>query len=291
MDSKDSIENLISKNIHNKELINFIEENKITNELFSNNIYIFDRYLKSYDLCKRKENIQKCEQEVKGYRYQLLLKNNKLQLILTDCLHRINAKNQKEANANFLIRHYDENLLFLNFKDFVANDEPRNFILNYAQQLSKKNKNQTGLYLYGGTNVGKTFIFILLANKLIEKKETVCFIHWPQFVNEIKQSFRNDSDYSNKVENLKKCQYLFLDDLGSETISAWERDELLFSILDSRVSPINHKTTFINSNLNLKQLEERYSIDYNNKFEKIKVNRLIERIKKISQPINLVTKF
>lgn len=280
-----TLKQMLQQNENNKELSNFINDNQINEKSFNDNYELFQNYLTSYNLCKKRENIVKCQQEIPGYRLKLIINSNqKISTILTDCLHRINTLGQKEVINKFLIRHYDDSLLSLSWsKDFIAVGRERQEIVNYLKETLKL-KNYPGLYLYGDPGVGKTFIFILLANKLIQKKHTVCFISWPEFIMEIKKSFKNENDMNKKIEQIKICDFLFIDDLGSESISSWERDELLFSILNARILPL--KTTFINSSYSLNDLAHCYRLQAN-KIEEIKIKRLIERIKKLTIPINL----
>ncbi len=276
---------ILKENINNAELHDFIKKNNLTNSKLEPYIELLKTYINSYNLCKKRENLNKCEQNVKGYRYKLvMLPNKKISLVLTDCLHSINLSIQKQVYNNFLIKYYDNKLLSLSWsKNFNASTNARKQIIQYLHQ-SLKHKSYQGLYLYGETGSGKTFIFILFANKLIQKNQTVCFIVWPEFVMDIKKSFKNDTDSNQQIEQLKSCDLLFIDDLGGETISAWERDELLFSILNARILPL--KTTFINSNYSISELYQHYYLR-NNKSEEIKVKRLLERIQTLTVPIEL----
>lgn len=273
-------------NENNKELINFITDNKISEQLFNDYYDVFQEYLSSCNLCKKRENITKCQQKIPGYRWKLFMQNNQISIVLTDCLHRINKLDQKEAIDKFLIRHYPDSLLSLSWtKDFKVIGRERLQIASYLKELLKT-KNYLGLFLHGETGTGKTFIFILIANKLIQKKHTVAFISWPQFVNEIKSNFENRAENTKKIEQVKTAEFLFIDDLGSESITPWERDELLFSILNARDLATN--TTFINSSYNLNQLANSYNLS-KSKIEEIKIKRLLERIKRLTIPINLTT--
>lgn len=276
---------ILKENINNAELHDFIKNNNLTNSKLEPYVELLKTYISSYNLCKKRENLNKCEQNIKGYRYKLvMLPNQKISLVLTDCLHSINRSIQKQVHNNFLIKYYDDKLLSLSWsKNFNASTNARKEIIQYLHQ-SLKHKSYQGLYLYGDTGSGKTFIFILFANKLIQKNQTVCFIVWPEFVMDIKKSFKNDTDTNQQMEQLKSCDLLFIDDLGGETVSAWERDELLFSILNARTLPL--KTTFINSNYSISELYQHYYLR-NNKSEEIKVKRLLERIQTLTVPIEL----
>lgn len=276
---------ILKENTTNTELSDFVTQHKLTNSSLEPYVHLLVQYVNSYNLCKKRETLNKCLQDVKGYRYKLVfLPNGKINLSLTDCLHSINQSDQKQVYSNFWIKYYDDKLLSLSWsKNFSVVGNARIQILQYLNQ-SVKHKSYQGLYLHGETGSGKTFIFILLANKLIQKNQTVCFIVWPEFVMDIKKSFKNETNTNQQIEQLKTCDLLFIDDLGGETVSAWERDELLFSILNARVLPL--KTTFINSNYSINDLHEHYHLR-SNKSEEIKVKRLLDRIKTLTLPIEL----
>lgn len=268
---------------NNKELTTFITENKISAKLFNQHHKLFKNYVNSYELCKR-ENISKCQQEIPGYRRKLVMSNNQITTVLTNCLHQINKLDQKEAMDKFLVRHYPDGMLSLSWaKDFIVVGRERLQIASYLKEILKKEK-QIGLFLHGEPGTGKTFIFILIANKLIQMKHTVSFISWPQFVSEIKTNFDNPSTNARLTEQVKESDYLFIDDLGGEAITDWERDELLFPILNAR--SLSSKTTFINSSYSLNSLAECYRIKQRT-VDEVKIKRLIDRIKRLTIPISL----
>ena len=88
---------------------------------------------------------------------------------------------------------------------------------------------------------------------------------------------------------MKKYQtvdILCIDDIGAEKVSEWSRDEVLGTILQTRM---NHNlTTFFTSNLNLEELEKHFLITEKSD-EKIKARRIMGRIKQLSVEMELVS--
>lgn len=278
-----SLAQFLKEQINNKELTTFITKNKISAKSFNQHYKLFMNYVNSYELCKR-ENINKCQQEIPGYRRKLVMSNGQITTVLTDCLHRINKLDQKEAMDKFLIRHYPDSMLSLSWtKDFIVVGNERLQIATHLKEILNE-QTQTGLFLYGDPGIGKTFIFILIANKLIQMKNTVSFISWPQFISDIKANFDKSANNVQLIEQVKSSDYLFIDDLGGESITAWERDELLFPILNARSLAL--KTTFINSSYTLNALAECYRVRQS-PLDEVKIKRLIDRIKRLTIPINL----
>src|SRR5690625_6120969 len=90
-----------------------------------------------------------------------------------------------------------------------------------------------GLYFTGPFGVGNTYLLGALANKLKEYGLSSMLIYMPEFVREIRDSFKDDS-VNQKVNFFKKADILMLDDIVAETKSAWFRDEILGSIFQYR---------------------------------------------------------
>ena len=94
-----------------------------------------------------------------------------------------------------------------------------------------------------------------------------------------------ENDFEDRYDYIKKIPLLLLDDIGAEYLTPWARDEILGTILQYRMD--EELPTFFTSNLNLKQLEEHFSITANAK-EEIKGRRMIERIKDLTKEFELV---
>ena len=93
------------------------------------------------------------------------------------------------------------------------------------------------------------------------------------------------NDFEEKYDYIKKAPLLLLDDIGAEYLTPWARDEILGTILQYRMD--EELPTFFTSNMNLKQLEEHFSITSVGK-EEIKARRMIERIKSLTNDFELI---
>ena len=107
-------------------------------------------------------------------------------------------------------------------------------------------------------------------------------VYWPEYLRSLKSSFlSNDKDeFKNKYNDIKYAKLLLIDDLGAEGVTAWNRDEVLGTILQYRMQ--QGLPTFITSNLNISELEAHLSITTSNKSEKVKAKRIIERINQLT---------
>ena len=77
---------------------------------------------------------------------------------------------------------------------------------------------------------------------------------------------------------------LLLDDIGAEYLTAWSRDEVMEPILQYRMD--QNLPTFFTSNYSIDEIEKHFIING----DKMKAKRIIERIKQVSDEVELVGK-
>ncbi len=150
------------------------------------------------------------------------------------------------------------------------------------KQENKEGNKPKGFFLHGEMGIGKSFIAQAMANTLANLGNKVAFLNVAELISIIKSKFK--SGYEEFLEKLKTVDYLFLDDIGAETITTWFRDDILLGILSTRMN--NKSTTFFTSNYSIEDLEKIESRTQGAKYvDKAKSARLIERIKALSEPV------
>jgi primosomal protein DnaI len=143
-------------------------------------------------------------------------------------------------------------------------------------------KNMKGLYLHGSFGSGKTYLIAALFNELkIKKNASVEIIYFPELLRNLKDDFSLMED---KISYLENVNLLLIDDIGAEKVTSWARDEILGTILQSRMN--NFLPTFLTSNLNIQELETHLSIT-NESEDVVKARRIIERIKQLTDDMEL----
>ena len=192
--------------------------------------------------------------------------------------------------SNYLIREFTSNKLSLCFsnspKPLIKMDEKR---INDFLLESLNSNNEIGLYLYGGTGIGKTHKIISYCNDMVyHNKKKVAYIFLPQFVNEIKNNF-SSNPLNNKVliNNCCIADILVLDDFGAEYASSWFYLNILLIIFNNRCEN-NKKIIFISNfepkkivNIMRKNLLSNSSSKCQRENIDIIVNRLIDRMWKL----------
>lgn len=196
----------------------------------------------------------------------------------------------KFGKKNFFLNNIiTQKINFVDFevdKKFFQEENRKKIVSSFSKLIEKPFSEQKGFYIYGKTGIGKTFLMKRFAKKLAEKDKKVGFINISNLVSTLKSYFNKENGYDHIILMLKKVEYLFIDDIGSENITSWFRDEILFSILNERMEKRN--VTFFSSNFSIKKLKIIQAKTSNQKIlDENKSERLITRIKALSNEIHL----
>jgi len=235
--------------------------------------------------CNDCKQLANCKQPIRGHFPMLTPCLGRLRLGFTPCqyfkseqhLSNIQTLHMPKpmANASFATLNPDANReeLFRLGMDFVS---------NYKQNNFKK-----GIYLHGSMGSGKTYAMCAIANELAKRGISCTLVYFPELIAKIKAGFNDKDNPSDTiVDQLKTIPVLMLDDVGSEVVTSWMRDEILGRILNHRM--MHELPTFFTSNFNLKELQKHYEQTNRNEYEPVKAARILERIKSISTPVALV---
>ncbi len=132
------------------------------------------------------------------------------------------------------------------------------------------------IFLSGEVGTGKTYLTRAMANELINQGKIVKLVTAFQMSRDFKE-YR--SSYNESIlEKYLNCEFLFIDDLGTEVIYKNSTIEFLYQVLNER--QMRKLCTIITSNLDLAEIRDRYD-------ERI-FSRIANRETSIS--INLKTK-
>ena len=132
------------------------------------------------------------------------------------------------------------------------------------------------IFISGKAGVGKTYLTTAIANELIEEGTIVKLVTAFQMSRDFKEyRFKYNEEL---LDRYLSCEFLFIDDLGTETLYKDITIDLLFHVINER--RIRKLCTIITSNLTLDEIYDRYD-------ERI-FSRIVDRDKSIS--INLVGK-
>ena len=226
--------------------------------------------------CSNCKSLHTCQNKVAGTVYYPTIKDEKLEFNYVACKYKKkDIKQKEEIKSKFFEMPY--HIKMAKMSNIEINSTRAKIIkwINKFYDDFKSGKQTKGLYLSGSFGSGKTYILSALLNELSKLNYSCIIVYYPELLRSIKESFNSD-DYNERINEIKKCDLLLLDDIGAETTTPWNRDEILGTILQYRMD--NKKATFFTSNLNIKELENHF-ITSNKDEEVIKARRIIERVK------------
>lgn len=266
---------LIKKDLYLNE---FIEKNNLSDEFLQANINKFLRVFKSRLNCKDCKGSYMCKQKSIGERLDLTFDGVLFEEV-EYCNYSLNKLKKLNISKSYLYCDIPEKLIDIDLNNVDVTAKQNELYLKLAAILH--HKTDKGLYVCGALGVGKTYLCAALANSLVKAKEKVAFVKVADFFNEMKSYIGYKNELMDKSINaLMRAKYLFLDDIGAESVSEFVRDDVLFRILDYRLE--NKLTTIFTSNLNFKELEMHYTYDRKDKANLMNAKRLMERIEILS---------
>lgn len=156
-----------------------------------------------------------------------------------------------------------ENCTFDNFDTKICKNAKQAEILQkiakYLEKWSEKypNNDQYNIIISGSTGVGKTYLTSCLANEMLKKDKTVCFVSAFD-LNEafLKYHTSFDATKSSWLMPFIEADVLFIDDLGTEPILKNVTKNYLYLILSER--ELFSRPIIITTNLLLNELNNRY---------------------------------
>ena len=241
-----------------------------------------------YGHCKRCKGLVECQNAVKGFAITPYASDSKLTFSYDICRYNEALKLQNKYQDNAFYFDVPKEIKDAKMSEIYTDNPDRAPLIKWIKtffQNYNNTKTGKGLYLSGNFGSGKTYMIAALFNEFAKNGMKVAIIYWPEFLRNLKASF--DTDFEEKYDYIKKVPLLLVDDIGAENLTPWARDEILGPILQFRMQ--EGLSTFFTSNLSLTELETHFSIA-GNRVEKVKAQRIIERIKQLSEEMNLISK-
>ena len=263
------------KNENFKKLVNTL---KIKDNVAYKYTSKLERTVEELNNCQNCKSLAVCKNKVEGMVYYPTVNNDKLEFNYVACKYmKKHLKEEEEVKSKFYKMPYE--IKMARVSDIEV-DKSRTKVIKWLQKFYdnfKKDSKCKGLYLHGSFGSGKTYLVSAFLNEL-SKDYSVIVVYYPELLRSLKENF-NSEDYPERIEEIKRCDLLLLDDIGAETISTWNRDEILGTILQYRMD--NKKCTFFTSNLSLDEFENHLLMNKTAE-EKIKARRIMERIKQLT---------
>ena len=278
-----SIDNLIK----DRNILAVLSKYNLTREDIEDNWIDFLDYQEDLNTCNGCTSINNCPKVSKGMQRVFNYQNNVITLSLSPCKYGDEILENQKILSNILLKNVSDKILLTKANDVIsiASNEGSN-AGSIIKKISEyvKDSSHKGYYLYGKGGTGKSTLMGLLIRNLAKQGYKCGFIHFPTFLMDLKNSFGEDGN-DGSIELMKNLDFLVIDDVGGESVTNWSRDEVLSSIIAYRLQ--NNKATFFTSEYPVDKLKGIYTLRTG---DKLRVERLIDRMKAVSISLELVGK-
>lgn len=235
--------------------------------------------------CANCKNIMECKNSVVGHVYYPEAQEENIVFSYVPCKYKKKLDKDTEYQNNISLFDMPKAILEASMKNIYTDDKNRLDAIKWLTTFIKKyenNENCKGLYLTGNFGCGKTYLVAASMNELAKKGKKVAIVYYPDFLRKLKESFSDD--FKTIFNDVKNSEILLLDDIGAETVTSWNRDEILGTILQYRMQ--EGLPTLFTSNLTISELEVHLAS--NDSEGRIKARRIIERIKFLTDNITMI---
>ena len=291
--SKEELEKNYKQALKNKDFKEFVDKFNLKDEVKQKYTTSLEDSYSEYSNCMNCKGLVECKNSLIGCAYLPKVENGKLIFQYKACKYKNRDIKQNRFKENITLFEASKSMKDAKMKDIITKYGERletikwinNFITSYD-----KNRNLKGLYLHGNFGCGKSYLLAAMFNELAKKGYKSTIIFFPEFLRSLKASFgsnsSNNNEFENKMYTVIHTPLLLIDDIGAENVTTWGRDEILSTILQYRMD--NSLPTFFTSNLNIEELESHLSSS-TSKEDILKAKRIIERIKKLTDSIEMIS--
>lgn len=259
----------------------FLKQNNLDSSFLEENASYFQEWLAMIDACSKCAGIEFCTSNIKGKIKQIYIDEfGYISERYQSCKKYSKVEKEIEHKHQYRLSHLSQNDYLIDLHKIDLTKETSEYILPYTKVMQSL-ADEKGVYLFGQPGVGKSYLMCGVANYYAKNKKRVSYVKVPLLIQDIKQ-WMDDNEYRQTLlGHLRFSEVLVLDDIGSESITAWTRDEILFPVLDYRMN--HHLKTYFTSNYTMEELEKQYR-----KNDEVASLRLMERIRTLASPVGLL---
>lgn len=261
----------------------FIKDNNIQDAEILDNLSIFLRVMDDQKKCQNCQG--NCHKSPSKTQFNISFEEDRrrFDLSLKTCPY---YERMEYLKHQFYRMDFPSSFLQYDFnKELLSNDytKVRGKVLNNLLSSLKLN-NSKGLYLYGESGIGKSFILALYSIRFLElNRGTVAFCSSQDLFKDLADLYFQDKEsFASEMKALKDIDLLILDGFGNEYKSDFMRDTYLLPLLNERKN--KGKRTYFSSNFTLEEIFTMYRL---NKASYPKVKQLETLIKAIADEMEL----
>lgn len=180
------------------------------------------------------------------------------ELIPCDCTRRTLERRRMERLIEMsnlgALRRLTFDAFILKFRD--STPPPRSPDAAWRVARAYADNPEGWLILHGAFGTGKTHLAVAIANERLARGEPAVFIVVPDLLDHLRSTFSPNSEvtYDELFETVRNTPLLILDDLGTQTSTAWAQEKL-YQILNHRYN--KGLPTVVTTNLSPDDIEPR----------------------------------
>lgn len=220
-----------------------------------------------------------CVKGGNGYHVGLRRRGLDIELYYYACAFR---ENLDYYAAHYLYHDFPDEWLLAKINDIKVNNYRHELIKGFKEVLTSKSKS---LYIYGEIGLGKSFTVAAFCNKYIELHPdcSVAYLNTRKLVNDLRDLLFNkaNEEVQNILQKLKSIPVLVFDDFGSEKITEWSKEDVVYNLVSERQQ--QGLITIFTSDFSLTELAQLYG-----KKDNLKNRRLFSLLKNYTQEIELI---
>lgn len=287
-----SLEEAYDEALKNETFKEIVCKLKLKRENLINYTSALEECATEYDHCKNCPGLMACKNKIDGFAFLPKINEGNLEFAYRPCKFQKQLAKKNSFKKHTYTYNVPKEISEASFSKIYKNDKKRYETIIWLTEFIEKykeDKHQKGLYLYGNFGCGKTYLVSAMFNELAKDQIESAIVFWPDYLRDLKASFNSEykNEFNEKYNKIKKAPLLLIDDLGAETVTPWNRDEILCPILQYRMD--EKLPTFFTSNLDLEALETHLAIT-NKGDEIIKAGRIVSRIKQLTNYQELISK-
>ena len=274
----------------NPQVLRFLQVHHLDNAFLEKNASYFVSWLENLNKCKNCQGKEFCRQRIPGKVCNLCIDEfGYLSEEYVSCRYEKNEEEKIGHEKYYRICHGTRKDLMIDFFNIQLENESQAYIDVY-NKIAESLESKKGIYLFGQPGTGKSYLMWAISNYYAKHEIKVSYVKVPMLIQNIKDSFQtSDSEYRQEImAHLRFSKVLILDDIGSEKTSVWERDDILYPLLEYRMN--HHLKTYFASNYTMEDLERQYRFPSEEENTQVASMRLIERVRSLATSVALLGK-
>lgn len=276
---------LILKLLSDPAVVKKISSGDLSREVIFQQPYRIDHWLKEMQPCVGCKDLAFCKQQTKGY-FKDLSYDGMLKITQSACKYQLQKIEEEKHLTYYVYDDLPEKMRLVSFPTVYLHNEEVSYQQLFGELLDACSDRE-GIYLHGNYGSGKTYLAACACNYWARNQVRVAFAYWPDFVLRM-ASLVKSSEHTLYIERLKHVPFLVIDDIGAESVTEWNRDQVLLPVLNARYEA--DLPTWFTSNKDYRELEEHFSVTSNGKEERDKAARILERIRVMTKSKTLTGK-